>query len=158
MIKSTFIIFISSLLSWSKIYAQQAPVSAGGNAEGATGSISYTIGQAFYTPTGNSEVLITPGMQQSYTIAILSTSKMAENIRMTVFPNPTSEYLTLKTDLLEIKNQNYQVFNLQGKIMMEKGIQSEQTVIDTQALPDGVYLFNVLTNGQLLKSFKIIKK
>ncbi|PTB94662.1 hypothetical protein C9994_11935 [Marivirga lumbricoides] len=158
MIKSTLIIFIGILLSWSKIHAQEAPVSAGGNAEGSSGNISYSVGQVLYTSAGNSEILITPGIQQTYSIAILSTSKMAENIHITVFPNPSSEYLTLKTNLLEIKNQNYQVYNSQGKIMMEKGIQSDETVIDTQALPDGVYLFNVLTNGQLIKSFKIIKK
>lgn len=158
MIKISLLVFIGSLLSWTNSYAQQASVSAGDNAEGTSGSISYTIGQVFYMPTGNKEVLIIPGMQQGYSIAILSTSKMAENALMTVFPNPVNDLLTLKTDLLQIKNQNYQVFNLQGKMMKEEVIHSDETVINTQDLPEGVYLFNVLTSGQLLKSFKIIKK
>ena len=78
--------------------AQQAVVSAGAEAEGSGGTASFSIGQVFYNVSSGNNGYIVQGVQQPYEISVISSIHDAENIKLTtsVFPNPVSEFLTLK--------------------------------------------------------------
>lgn len=53
-----------SCLLHGSVLAQQAVVFSGGDALGAGGQVSYSIGEVFMTSAGNSNVVITAGVQQ----------------------------------------------------------------------------------------------
>ena len=57
------------------------------------------------------------------------------NLEMNVYPNPTTDYLTLKVE--ESKGLSYQLFDMQGKVIENKKVTEE---------------------GQAVKTFRIIKK
>ena len=78
---------------------------------------------------------------------------------MEVYPNPTSNLLTLKIPQEHLSNLSYQVYDINGKIVY--GLQKITTLETTFSMennPKGVYFLNVMTNGKTIKSFKILKK
>lgn len=138
--------------------AQKSNVAAGGNASGASGTASYSIGQISYkSPAGT---IVSDGVQQPYEIQVLGTSDYPNiTLEMVVYPNPTTNLLTLKLPQENLSNLSYQVYDINGKMVydLEKIISSE-TTISMQNNPKGVYFLNVMTNGEPIKSFKILKK
>lgn len=69
---------------------------------------------------------------------------------MTVYPNPTTTFLTIDTDEL-IKSIS--IFNVSGKLVQYETV----TTFSVQELPQGVYLVNVITeNG--VQTLRFIKE
>ena len=138
--------------------AQKNSVAAGGNALGTSGTASYSIGQISYkSPAGT---IVSDGVQQPYEIQILGTSDYPNiALVMAVYPNPTSNLLTLKIPQENLSNLSYQVYDINGKIVygLQK-ITNLETTFSMENNPKGVYFLNVMTNGKTIKSFKILKK
>ena len=97
----------------------------GGNGSGAGGSVSYSIGQVICASTSGIGGLITQGVQQSYEIFIESGIEAAKLISLecTVFPNPVSEYIDLKVEGYKVENLNFQLYDLNGKLLQNKKVE-----------------------------------
>ncbi len=78
------------------------------------------------------------------------TSKMVE-----LYPNPTSDFLYLKTnDVSEIIS--YSINSMEGKKIMENNFNAEQP-IDVNNLSDGMYLINFVSKNTTLYNVKFLK-
>ena len=71
-----------------QIQAQNNTVSAGADAEGSNGNISYSIGQVVYTSAIGTNVSINQGVQQPYDYDVITGIELAE-IELNFYPNPT---------------------------------------------------------------------
>ena len=71
------------------LYSQSNTVSAGGDADGDNGSISYSIGQVVYTSAQGSNGNVNQGVQQPYDVGVVTGIEEA-GINLSVFTNPTS--------------------------------------------------------------------
>lgn len=72
-----------------------------------------------------------------------------------VFPNPSSDYLTIQTD---ISWDDYQIYSLTGQLVKaQEAVGNETTRINISDLQKGMYLLKMNTNGQALTS-KFVKK
>ncbi|MDT8412112.1 MAG: T9SS type A sorting domain-containing protein [Vicingaceae bacterium] len=71
-----------------------------------------------------------------------------------VYPNPTSNQITLKvkTDLI---GDVYTIYDNMGKMVMSGKINTENTVIELNNLSSGIYLFSIGENSK--QTFKVIK-
>jgi hypothetical protein len=138
--------------------AQKGPVSAGGEATGAKGTISYSIGQLDYITTTGTQGSLTAGIQQPYLIQVATG---IENTQITLaciaYPNPASTNLTLKIEVLQISDLYYALYDLQGKLLKKEKISNSETSISLMGLPDAGYLLSVFNDIRPLKSFRIIK-
>ncbi len=91
----------------------------------------------------------------SFQLAVNTTLSISEvnfenNLR--VFPNPSSNIVTIQSDLYELKN--LQVIDVTGKIIiLKESINSKKNVINIADLENGVYFLKV--NNTVLK--RIIK-
>ncbi len=154
--KKTMTSFVILLLCFGGLYAQKGLPTAGGMATGAEGSVSYTVGQLAYTTQTSDEGSVAQGVQQAFeiftTVGIHETSIQLD---LSVYPNPTANYLTLKTD--GSANMSYQLSDMNGKILENKEINGNNTSITLENQPVATYFLSVLKNNQLLKTFKIIK-
>lgn len=151
-------------ISLSNLQAQDMISTSGGNASGSGGSVSYTIGQVAYRNNHGSNYSITEGVQQPYEIfEITSTSKAIDiNLSVSAFPNPTSDILILNIQKIENSNLEYQLFNMLGKLIENKKITTNQTMIDMNNLVPAIYFLKVIQepnafNKQEVKTIKIIK-
>lgn len=102
--KKLIILFLSLIAlapALTYIQGQQAHASVnatGGNANSANGSVSYSVGQVFYTTAFSTKGSISEGVQQPFEISVLSGLEDVAGIDLcySVYPNPTSGKLTLK--------------------------------------------------------------
>ena len=154
--KKTMLLLI--LFCLPKLMAQQATVTSGGNATGTGGKVSYSIGQvADKTQTGTTGT-ITQGVQQPFEIVTLSGEEFA-NIRLeaVVYPNPTVSNVTLKISDFNLENLNYQLFDIQGRLINQGKISNAETVLDMERYTTSTYILKINSNTTELKTFKIIK-
>ena len=146
----------------ASLQAQQTTTTAGGEASGSGGTASYTVGQTVYTTnTGTNGNSTAQGVQQPYEISTtIGINETSISLEMSVYPNPTTNYLTLKVDAsTSFSNQqlSYQLYDMQGELIKNIKISSKTTNIAMEYLPSATYLLKVIQNNKLVKSFKIIK-
>lgn len=152
-IKSSFFLFVFQLS------AQEALVASGANAIGSNGNVSYSVGQVIYTTNFSASGSISQGVQQPYEIqTIMGLDNFNVNLQFVVYPNPTSDWLAIKTSNLKYDTLRYELFDLNGRLILSDKIISENTILKLQELSTSMYLLKVLESNKEIKSFKIFKK
>jgi len=144
------------LLGLGGLHAQESPTATGGEAKGVGGTVSYSLGQVVYTTNTGSNGSVEQGVQQPYEIsATVGINESSISLEMSVYPNPTTNYLTLKVEIT--KNLSYQLFDMQGKVIASKKITDNTTTVVMENLPTATYLLKVTDSNKTVKTFKIIK-
>jgi hypothetical protein len=154
----TFLLLAVSLSL--NLEAQETISAAGGNAVESAGSVSFTIGQTFYTAPNGAGGSILQGVQQPYEISIVTGIEQARGIELSVavFPNPVTDFLVLRVDQYDPEWLYYQLFDVQGRLIKTGKILGEETLIDMEGTSPSVYLLRILDNETYIKTFRIIKK
>jgi hypothetical protein len=152
------VILIILFLNGITLYAQESVTAAGGNAAGSSGSVSYSVGLVLYTTTIEAEGSVAQGLQHAYEIYSLDVDQLAMNISLSVFPNPTSDFITLRILDNNFEKLSYQLFDLTGNLIESRNIQSDQSLIDMSRLSSAVYFMHILKGNERIQSFKVIKK
>lgn len=159
MLKRIFLIGI--LIIWQIIlYAQVAITSSGGIGASNTLKASYTVGQIFYlTKTGTDGNILLEGVQQAFLITDLEENPNFDdtNFNITVYPNPTNNFLIVKVENYDIKNLLYVIFDLSGKKLQQVKSYGTKTEINFSIYPASSYILKVIEKNKVLKVFKIIK-
>ena len=156
--KKTFISVAFLLLGLGGLQAQESVNGSGGEATGAVGTASYSVGQVVYTTNTGTNGSVAQGVQQPYEISTtVGINETSINLEMSVYPNPTANYLQLKVDSEKLDNLNFQLIDLQGKVITNKKVNSATTTVAMENLPKAIYFLNVVKNNQIVKTFKVIK-
>ena len=150
------IVLVMVLVSFG-LQAQVSMNAAGGNAAGDGGFVSFSVGQTAFSANVGSNGSVTQGVQQPYEISVLSVSEQAENISLSAYPNPSTDYLYL-TSSEEISDLSYQLFDMNGRLLKSKKIVGNQSNIDMQGLVSATYFVKINQGNKTVKTFKIIKK
>ena len=139
--------------------AQQTVSTAGGEATGAGGTVSFTIGQVAYTTNTESEGTVTQGVQQPYEIFVISSieERYGITLQLSVYPNPASTNLKLISVNCTTGNLTYQLYDANGKLLENKKLDDVETNIQMDKLAPSVYFLKVTDNNKEVKTFKIIK-
>ena len=154
--KKILVLFILCFLP--KIMAQQATVTSGGNATGSGGNISYSIGQVTYKTQTGTTGIITQGVQQPFEIMTLSGEEFTSIVlEAVVYPNPTTSTVNLIVKNYALENLNYQLFDINGRIIEEKKVLNQETTINLEGYANAIYILKLNDNKKEVKTFKIIK-
>jgi len=86
---------------------------------------------------------------------ILSTIKDQNLLCLKLFPNPTYSTVTLYANSI-LFGSSFRIFNSYGENILKGKIKAEETLIDLNKFPSGVYIINI--NGISNYTFKVIKK
>jgi hypothetical protein len=153
------ILTILSLFPAAGLFAQQDVITASANDEGAGGTVSWSLGLvAFSTLTGTSGSLL-EGVQQPYEIYIMTgIDDEVQLQKITLFPNPATDIITLKFSEPKLKNFSCQLYDLQGKPLKEVEISSQETIIYLGGISLSNCFIVITENQKPVKIFKIIKK
>lgn len=140
------------------LFAQRAPVSAGGKAVGKTGSVQFTVGQIDYTTSTGSGGAASHGVQQPHeTYTITGVAGRGVSLTGSVFPNPTSGVFTLRVEDAQGKGLRYMLTDVAGKLVAGEDIQDIETMIDMRSSTNGTYMVHVLDDHNQPISFTITK-
>ena len=147
------------VLLGTAVFAQNAVTASGGNANGGSGSVSYTVGQTFYSANEGTSGQVSEGVQQAYEIYDVTEIQnlISANISLSAFPNPTSDFLTLRIDSDYIDGLNCTMYDISGKEIMQQQVGSSETSIDMQSLSPATYFVRVTKGKNEIKTFKIVK-
>lgn len=153
------ILKIFFFLAAFQINAQEALVSSGANATGSNGNVSYTIGQVIYTTNFSATGSISQGVQQAYEVqTVMGVDNFDINLQFVVYPNPTADWLAIDIKNYNYETLHYQLFDLNGRLVLSDKIVSDNTILKMQELSTSMYLLKVLRNNKEVKTFKIFKK
>ena len=150
-------LLIALFLGLNNANAQQATVASGGNATGSGGTVSYSLGQIDYISNISSSGTTMQGLQQPYEIFTTGISTIAIDLKLSVYPNPSMDFLTLHFENYILENAIYQITDMNGKLLESNKIIGSQTQICLDGLVSATYLLKVSTDSKELKVFKIIK-
>ena len=147
-------------LGLTGVQAQTSVNATGGDASGGGGSVSYSVGQVVYTTHTGTSGSVAEGVQQPYEISVVTGLEEAQsiNLSVTAYPNPTTDYLTLRIDEFEISNLSFQLYDMNGKLLQNEKITGNQTSIVMSNLLPATYFVKVIRGNKEVKTFKIIKK
>lgn len=140
------------------VQAQRTTLASGSEFSNVNGSISYSIGQIDYTTNSNLTGSFSQGVQQPYEIFTLGTADFPNiNLKMLVYPNPTTALVNLKIEDLSFNALEYHLIDINGKQISSKKIFQSETQIPLENLPNTIYFLNISNDKTTIKSFKIIK-
>ena len=151
--------FLAFLLSFS-VQAQtshQVLSATGGDASGSGGTVAYSVGQIAYTTSTGTTGSVAQGVEQAYEISSVGIKETALNISLSVFPNPTSDFLTLKVEDYNNEALSYNLLDEQGKLVLNEQIITQDTQVAMSTLARGAYFINIVQANKKIQTFKIIK-
>lgn len=123
-------------------------------------SLSWTAGEPVTETFSSSGNVLTQGFQQSnYNITAIDEVKV-KDISINVFPNPTSDFITIAITSLNGTNADYVValYDLQGQLLYTANYSNTEFELDLSSYPTGTYILTVLTKeNQTVQNFKIQK-
>ena len=153
------VVFIFSLwvMAMQNTNAQSAIVPIGGDMEGSGVTVSYTIGQIAVQSYGEGSTRISEGVQQPYEIQTIGIDNYPGVIlNAMVYPNPTFGNVQLTMNNVQFEGE-VKVFDTNGKLLFAKKIEGITTEIPMSDLATGTYFVNVVSEKQILKTFKVVK-
>lgn len=136
-------------------------ITSGNNATGASGTVTYSIGQVFYTYMGVDAVYnVAQGIQQQTKGEQLYVPDIEEpaKVEMYVYPNPTSDFVNISLNGVELEGQrSYRLYDIQARLLKQNTISETETQVSLNNLSPSIYILAVYIDNKILKSFKIIK-
>lgn len=150
-----FTILCSSIIN---LNAQETIDASGGNASGSGGSASYSVGQLTYNTYSVTAGNVSQGVQHAFEISVVTDIKESSiDLQLSTYPNPTSDVIILQNSKQNTKDLSYQLFDVQGKLLVTESINQWPHAINMQNLVPGTYFLKVSNNSSQFKTFQIIK-
>lgn len=146
-------------LGLTGLQAQESVNATGGNASGSGGSAGYSVGQVVYTTTTGTNGSVAQGVQQPFDISIVTGLEEAKGINLTVsaYPNPTTDFLTLKIEGDVKIKYIVSLFDMNGKLLESETAEGIETTISMKTLVPATYFVKVTDGNKKVKTFKVIK-
>lgn len=121
-------------------------------------SFSYSVGQIFNIALNQSDFYVSQGIQHP-TLMVLGDKPpgVEESLKINVYPNPVARELHIKLEQKEISGCSIQLTNMNGQVLLERNIRSENDVLSMEAYDAGQYLLRVVPRHSDSRTFKIIK-
>lgn len=135
-------------------------ITSGSNATGSSGTVTYSIGQVFYTYIGVESVYnVAQGIQHQEAAKNLDTPDIEKpTTEIFAFPNPTIDFVNISMTGLELDGQkSYRLYDIQGRLLKQNLINQTEAQVSFSYLSPSIYILVVYNDSQILKSFKIIK-
>ena len=153
MFKNSFIFCL--LLTSVCVSAQEVVATQGDSYSNSSGSIDFTVGEVVINTGTDGVTDLTQGFHQT-NWNFVGLEDHATSYEATIYPNPTSEVLNIRTSTFE--NVTYTLYDAQGKLVLQNVLSAEQTPIQVGQLAPGNYSIILKNETQNLKTFKLIKQ
>ena len=146
-----FFTILTCAFSLSALAQTENVISNGGNTTtSANGSITWTIGEVVINTIESPNDHLTQGFNQEW-LHFLNVENYSEKINITVFPNPTTQYINIDSN----KKSDLTIYDASNKIVKVEKIE-KQDQVDLNDLAPGIYFMQFYRKNSKLKTIKII--
>jgi hypothetical protein len=160
--KKFFVILsISACLSCSinNAFAQSGVHTSGGNASGTGGSVSYSVGQVFYSSQSGSNGALIQGVQQPFELVVTEVKgAISSLVKCEAFPNPAVKDLKIRISGEMPENASWKILDLKGVTVLDGIINQSETIVSLAALPMAAYTLQIISGKKEIQTFKVIKQ
>jgi hypothetical protein len=134
------------------IYCYFATVDANWNS-----AYPYVVGPTFYGVYANRKVTTVSETTTTYTPTVGVANQNAEELKVNIFPNPSSDFIAVQVLGLNKENLNIELYDVTGKLVQKSMINSgaTNTYLDTETLYAGNY-FVKITGAYINTTKKIV--
>lgn len=87
----------------------------------------------------------------------VSVEELSQNNSLSIYPNPSSNHITIEMPTTPSQNTVLTICNLNGQQLITQPITEPQTVVDVSELPQGVYFVKVMDDERVMVG-KVVKK
>ncbi len=110
-------------------------------------ALGYSIGQVNTNTESNDSLQVETRLEKAQGI----------NLKVSAYPNPTIDYLTLEVKDFDLSGLYYQLFDMNGKLLQSRKITDNHTRIIMSNLVPTTYFIKVFHSNELVNTLKIIK-
>ena len=142
--------------SFTSLASAQTLINTGGEyCSNNTTEVYFSIGEVFIETSTNTTNAITAGFNQP-TINITPTNIRFENVKINVFPNPTSNILRISTN----SNTKYcvKISSAAGVSVKSLTFSENESQIDVSDISPGVYVIEISDITGASNSYRIVKQ
>jgi len=90
-------------------------------------------------------------------LGISDVSKELFDFKITVFPNPVEDYCRIAFHNYIPNKALIKILDSQGQVVMQDDLEVRDQVIDLTTLHSGIYFYEVIDKGSVIKSGKLVK-
>jgi len=150
-----YFLFCFSFLTLSYVSGQSVIAVQGDSYTSANVRLDFTLGEVIIATVSDTNQVLTQGFHQTQweLTGIHDNDPVYE---ANVFPNPTSEYLTLEA--ASFQGVDFTMYDAIGKTVIQGKLDAPKTDLAVHFLSEGSYILVLYNEAQLLKSFKLIKR
>jgi hypothetical protein len=146
------------LLIFESMNAQQVISSTGGTGQNANGTLTYTLGELVIDTRTSGSTTITQGFQQSR-LTVTSVKELQDlGFTIAAFPNPTSNFITIKVEKGKPEKITYSLIDVSGKPLHNGKLLNGEAEISFISLNPATYILKIFQDGKEIKTVKIVKQ
>ena len=154
-----YFFLITFFVASNFVQAQESVNSIGGVDRGSGGAVSFSVGQMVYTTDSKESGSVVQGIQRPYRITTTDIKKLDNTLSFKAYPNPSSDDLFLEMNAFRNEKLNYQLYDMQGKLIMMNPIEIPKTQINMRDLAVGAYVIHIYdSKNQAIQTIQIIKE
>lgn len=118
----------------------------------------YAVGPTFYGVKNASKVQNVGEPVETYLPSVNTDDLADAGIKISVFPNPSGEFLAVQTTGVLKENAQITLYSTDGKQVRSAEIQAGSTIgyLDTRTLYPGVYVLSVISGNRSLQTQKVV--
>ncbi len=103
------------------------------------------------------EIVFSPTIQQGNTANTALSKVSINDLKLNIFPNPTTDYINIATDNGASAEMTVGFYSLLGKEIQALGKVNLPQKLDLKTLPSGTYFLRITDAAGTYKNFKIVK-
>lgn len=156
--KKKIITLITLAFVAGTISAQELISTAGGHYSADTQSIDWSLGEVVIATFSEGDYVLTQGFHQSNVTVTPIDEIPGTDLHVTVYPNPTSDYVTVRLADPPSEGTGYGLYDFSGQRLFGGGLSDHETTLSFQTLDAGIYFLRIYTGRQAAGKFKIVKQ
>lgn len=145
-------------LGMAQSISPEVVASAGEHFENGSVQLSWTLGEVVIDTYDNGTNILTQGFHQT-NLTVTAIDETLADVRMNLYPNPTSEYLNIELSNNE-QQINLQVYDMSGRLIHKDVINAYDTkyVLPMQSVATGKYLIQMQSeDGKMNTTHQVVK-
>ncbi len=153
-----FLVFLFTLSVFGQVTQIKSSIDSGGTITQNSGlQMLFTIGEVVVQENTVGTLQISEGFISPEIVSALGIDDFTSSLKVSVFPNPTSEILNITFD----KESNYliRIYDLNGKLIFDKTLTNVENQINISPFTTGIYNVIIVDSiDKLYSNVKLIKK
>ncbi len=155
MIKKHFLILLGFIIPLIT-NAQEVVTTSGGSMSDNNILANWTIGEPITETYSNNNSIITSGINQPLLKIISSVENIQNKIEFSIYPNPTSQIVTIKySGQLPVIAK---VLSINGQVFSNKQINETSSQFDFSTYAKGIYLIEITEQRGKSNTYRIVKQ